>query len=60
MQTLNQATEVKPIYDGAPYTPATITLPEGTEYETVSLEFDPFGFTVKTILVDGKEYAYLE
>jgi hypothetical protein len=56
MQTLHHDTTARRVSSAVNATDRYIVLPEGTRYWTVSLSFDPAGYTVKRILVKGEQY----
>lgn len=56
MQTLHQATVARPVIAGGERAKEAVWLKEGTRYRTVSLTFEPLGFTWKRIAVKGAQY----
>lgn len=56
MQTLNQDTQASWIQGTTQQVLMYVVLPEGTEYQTISLWYDQLGFCWKRINVAGMEY----
>lgn len=56
MQELHQETYGKWIDPETGESRGGVIIHEGTEYETISLTFDPLGYTVKRIMVMGEQY----
>lgn len=60
MQTLHRDTTTRHIDRQTDKADKLVTLYEGTRYQTVSLTFNPLGYTVKRIRVQGEHYEIFE